>query len=222
MSKICKKGYIEIKKNYLETLKSVLGRSILHYLRDFLSVFSQNLRSEKSSILAYFRPWKCYLRTRLFQIFPEQAQWRTWERLFLELVHSYMWHSWSIANKRPRQCWRPKQLSSSLMRGNKWCSVSVIEAFFRKTLNAHACNCTKKYVITGVFLWIYLCRSSLPEVLCKKNCSFKFRKIHRKTHVSESLFNKFADLRPATLLKKDSGTGVFLRILRNFLKHLLL
>ena len=38
--------------------------------------------------------------------------------------------------------------------------------------------------------------------------------------MSESLFNKFADLRPATLLKKDSGTGVFLRILRNFLKHL--
>ena len=33
MSKICKKGYIEMtKKIYLETLKSVLGRSILHYL----------------------------------------------------------------------------------------------------------------------------------------------------------------------------------------------
>ena len=33
MSKICKKGYIEItKKIFLETLKSVLGRSIFHYL----------------------------------------------------------------------------------------------------------------------------------------------------------------------------------------------
>ena len=33
MSKICKKGYLEMtKKNYLETLKSVLGLSILHYL----------------------------------------------------------------------------------------------------------------------------------------------------------------------------------------------
>ena len=33
MSKICKKGYMEMtKKIYLETLKSALGRSILHYL----------------------------------------------------------------------------------------------------------------------------------------------------------------------------------------------
>ena len=32
MSKICKKGYMEMtKKIYLETLKSVLGRSISHY-----------------------------------------------------------------------------------------------------------------------------------------------------------------------------------------------
>ena len=27
-----------------------------------------------------------------------------------------------------------------------------------------------------------------PEVLCKKSCSQKFRKIHRKTPVPESLF----------------------------------
>ena len=41
-----------------------------------------------------------------------------------------------------------------------------------------------------------------PEVFCKKRCSWKFRKIHRKTPVPESLFNKVAGLRPATLLKK--------------------
>ena len=34
VSKICKKGYIGMtKKIYLETLKSFLGHSILHYLR---------------------------------------------------------------------------------------------------------------------------------------------------------------------------------------------
>ena len=32
-----------------------------------------------------------------------------------------------------------------------------------------------------------------------------------------SLFNEIADLRSTTLLKKDSGTGVFLQILRKFL-----
>ena len=36
----------------------------------------------------------------------------------------------------------------------------------------------------------------------KKMYSYKFRKIHRKTPVPESLFNKVAGLRPATLLKK--------------------
>ena len=41
-----------------------------------------------------------------------------------------------------------------------------------------------------------------PEVFCKKSCSKKFREIPRKTPVPESLFNKVAGLRPATLLKK--------------------
>ena len=41
------------------------------------------------------------------------------------------------------------------------------------------------------------CRSSRPEVFCKK-----FHKIDRKTPVPQSLFNKIADLRLATLLKE--------------------
>ena len=45
-------------------------------------------------------------------------------------------------------------------------------------------------------------QKQLPEVFYKKRCSYKFRKIHRKTPVPESLFNKVAALRPATLLKK--------------------
>ena len=40
-------------------------------------------------------------------------------------------------------------------------------------------------------------------------------------HLSQSLFlNKVAALRPATLLKKDSRTSIFLWVLRNFLEHL--
>ena len=35
-----------------------------------------------------------------------------------------------------------------------------------------------------------------------KMCSEKFRKIHKKTPVSEFLFSKIEDLQPTTLLKK--------------------
>ena len=45
-------------------------------------------------------------------------------------------------------------------------------------------------------------------VLEKKCCS-KFRRIHRKTPVPESLFNKVAGFRQL-YQKRDSGTGVFL------------
>ena len=51
-----------------------------------------------------------------------------------------------------------------------------------------------------------------------KRCSLKYCRIHRKTRVPESLFNKVAGLRPqasVTLLKKDSGTGVFPWILQH-------
>ena len=43
-----------------------------------------------------------------------------------------------------------------------------------------------------------------------KRCSLKIYKIHRKTPVSVSLFYKVAGLRPATSLKRNSGTSVFL------------
>ena len=54
------------------------------------------------------------------------------------------------------------------------------------------------YVITH----LDLIQKQPPEVFCKKRCSQKFHKIHKKTPVPESLFNKVAGLRPATLLKK--------------------
>ena len=41
-----------------------------------------------------------------------------------------------------------------------------------------------------------------PEAFCKKMYSWKFYKIHRKTPVPETFFNKVAGLRLATLLKK--------------------
>ena len=41
-----------------------------------------------------------------------------------------------------------------------------------------------------------------PEAFCKKMCSWKFHKIHRKTPVPETFFNKAAGLRATTLSKK--------------------
>ena len=40
------------------------------------------------------------------------------------------------------------------------------------------------------------------EVFYKERCSYKFRKIQRKTPVPRLFFNKVAGLRPVTLLKK--------------------
>ena len=57
-----------------------------------------------------------------------------------------------------------------------------------------------------------------PEASCKKMCFWKFYKIHRKTPVSETFFNKVAGLLPATYLKKRLWyrcfTGNFVKFLR--------
>ena len=54
------------------------------------------------------------------------------------------------------------------------------------------------------------CRNSRHEVFCKKGALGNFAKFTGK-HLRQSLFfNKVAGLRPATLLKRGAGTGVFL------------
>ena len=68
-------------------------------------------------------------------------------------------------------------------------------------------------------------RSSLPEVLYKKCVLRNFAKLTGKYLCRSLFFNKVADLQPAALLKRNSGTCVFMCILRNFknsyfLKHL--
>ena len=63
------------------------------------------------------------------------------------------------------------------------------------------------------------------EVFYKRSCSQKFRNIHRKTPVLESLFNNAGARQTCNILKKDSNTSVFLwilQILKNFCERLLL
>ena len=50
-----------------------------------------------------------------------------------------------------------------------------------------------------IFLWHGEKQKQPPEVLCKRRCSYKFRKIPRKTPVPESLFKKVAGLRKKRL-----------------------
>ena len=64
-----------------------------------------------------------------------------------------------------------------------------------------------------------LSEASTRSVLWTKNVLRNFTKLTRK-HLCQSLFfNKVATLSAATSLKKDSGTGVFPWILRNFEEH---
>ena len=64
-------------------------------------------------------------------------------------------------------------------------------------------------------------RSSHQRCSIKKGILRNFTKCTGK-HLSQSLsFNKVAGLRSTTLLKKNSGTGIFLWILWNFWEHLL-
>ena len=75
------------------------------------------------------------------------------------------------------------------------------------------------------FTWVTLFKSSYQRCSLKK-VFLKIRVIHRKTPMIESLFNTLAGLKAcvsiifkfycATLFKRDSGTSIFLWILRNF------
>ena len=51
-------------------------------------------------------------------------------------------------------------------------------------------------------------RSSRPEVFCKKGVLRNFAKFTGKRLCQSLFFNKVTGLRPATLLKSDSGTCV--------------
>ena len=58
-------------------------------------------------------------------------------------------------------------------------------------------------------------RNSGTEVFCKLDAYKKFANFTGKHLCQSSFFNKVADLSPATLLKKDSGSCEFCGILRN-------
>ena len=72
------------------------------------------------------------------------------------------------------------------------------------------------------FIWIMIYRrlTKVKIDVLQNRCSKKFSKIYRQTSVLESLFNKVVGLRRKILLKRESSTGVCLRIFRTFKKNL--
>ena len=69
---------------------------------------------------------------------------------------------------------------------------------------------TTNKIIKRLTRLITLQEAATEGVLLKK-MFLKILRISQETPVLESLFNKVVDLRPVSLLKRDSNTGVFLR-----------
>ena len=62
--------------------------------------------------------------------------------------------------------------------------------------------CLKLFSLQKIHKNKYFIKKQPPQGFCKKGVLKKFHKIHLKTPVLESLFNRVSGLRPAILLKK--------------------
>ena len=82
------------------------------------------------------------------------------------------------------------------------------------TSASNLCRCL---IPTSIQRWNYI-KWALSHRRCsvRKGIFTNFAKFTRKHLCQSVFFNKVEGLRPATLLKRDSDTGVFLCISRNF------
>ena len=78
-----------------------------------------------------------------------------------------------------------------------------------KCINFYCSEVSKKPQCIEIRLHSVLQKKQSQEVDYKKGVLKKFRKIHGKTPVLESLYNKVAGLRPATLLNETSTQTQF-------------
>ena len=96
---------------------------------------------------------------------------------------------------------------------------TMVFLYLPQQTNTCSKTATKTLEITGDNSNENLFKNQPSDVFYKKKCSYLVKFVGR--NLCQSLFfNKVASLRPATLLKRDSGKGIFLWILRNFLEHL--
>ena len=126
---------------------------------------------------------------------------------------------------------RPATLFKRVSGTGTFCEISkntvsnLLQIFFgletsklENTLTANLYYVLLTYpILKFLFFWTSLKKQKQPpEVFCRKRYSWKRSKFHRKTPVLESFLIIVQTLRPVTLLKRDSKTGVFLCNLRNF------
>ena len=88
--------------------------------------------------------------------------------------------------------------------------------YFSHVIFTFFCNSKNNYKMPSM-LTIVISQNSVVAVY-RYFVKYPFCKIHRKTLVLESLFNKAAGLQHVTLLKRDASTGVFLWTFQRFLK----
>ena len=95
---------------------------------------------------------------------------------------------------------------------------------FLSLSSCNVCICT-----SGDFLFSYVIKRHLkheyvqfqkqpPEVFCKKRCSVKFRKFHRKTPALEAIINKGAGLQACNFIKQRLQQSYFLVKFAKFLR----
>ena len=78
----------------------------------------------------------------------------------------------------------------------------ILLVAIEKNNRAFRKKCAKSKCASDIWLFLLKMQKPPSEVFYKKACSLKYRKIHSKTPLPESLFNKAAGLRPSTILKK--------------------
>ena len=94
--------------------------------------------------------------------------------------------------------------------------------YIRVTVALNGLNESRKFMRLRYESTCFFIESSRQEVFCEKDVLRNFTKFTGK-HLCQCLFfNKVAIRRPATFLKRDSGTGVFLWIWWNLQEHLFL
>ena len=92
-------------------------------------------------------------------------------------------------------------------------SLNLEEDLWRRSIELRAETSTQEEILTGKSR---NCRSSYSQIFIKISVLKNFA-IFTGKHLCRSLFlRKLQVLKPASLLKGDSNTGVFLWILRNF------
>ena len=132
--------------------------------------------------------------------------------LFFLSLNSYFWNLYKILKhclKRSKEFMiLKKHLQVKAERHPQILSKTWIEwSLLLDRINVGYCNTVS--VCSRRFLSLFLClkirspfQKQLTELFCKKSCSQKFCKIHRKTPVHQSLFlSKVTGKLPAALLK---------------------